>query len=70
MSGEPGYLTPNGRMRYAEVAAAQQRVCDAGHERDEIVSQALADELGVRGIAAVLRIDNATVSRRCGRAAR
>jgi hypothetical protein len=70
MSRKPGYHTPNGRMRYAEVAAAQQRVRDAGHERDEIVGHALAEELGVRGIAAVLRIDNATVSRRCGRAAR
>lgn len=70
MSGKPGYLTPNGRMRDAEVAAVQQRVRDAGHERDEIVGQALAEELGVRGIGAVLRIDNPTVSRRCARAPR
>jgi hypothetical protein len=57
-------------MRYADVAAARQRVRDAWHDRDEIVGRALADELGVRGNTAVLRNGIAIVSRRCGRAAR
>jgi hypothetical protein len=70
MTRLPGHLTSEGQSWFAELARAQREVQDAERRRDELVPQALAHGVGVRGVAKALRIDKATVSRRYGHSAR
>jgi transposase-like protein len=69
MPRQPGRITPDERMWFAEGAAAPQRMHHAEHECDDPVRQSLADGLGVRGAARALKIDKVTVSRRYKRCA-
>jgi hypothetical protein len=64
MPRKPGRIIPDGRMWFAEDAAAQEPMRNAEHERDDLIRQSLAHGLGVRGAARALKIDRATVSRR------
>jgi transposase-like protein len=64
MPRKPERITPDGRMWFAEDAAAPQRKHNAEHECDDLIRQSLAHGLGVRGAARALKIDKVTVSRR------
>jgi DNA invertase Pin-like site-specific DNA recombinase len=52
-----------------EDAAAQERICNAEREYDDLIRLSLAHGLGVRGAARALKIHRATVSRRYKRGA-
>jgi hypothetical protein len=69
MPRKPGRTTPDGRMWFAEDAAAHERMRNAERECDDPVRQSLAHGLGVRGAARALTIHRATVSRRYNRGA-
>jgi hypothetical protein len=69
MPRKPGHITPDGRIWFAEDAAAQERMRNAEHECDDPVRQSLAHGLGVHGAARALKIHRATVSRRYKRGA-
>ena len=64
MPRKPGRITPDGRMWFAEDAAAQEPMRNAEHECDDPVRQSLAHGSGVRGAARALTTHRATVSRR------
>ncbi len=59
-----GHETREGQRWIGKLSRAQHKVDAAEQERDEVVRDALADGLGVRGVAMGLGIDKATVSRR------
>lgn len=65
-----GSDTREGRRWLARLARAQRAVEEAERRRDQLAREALAHDLGVRGVAAALGIDKATVSRRYGQGAR
>jgi hypothetical protein len=69
MPRKPGRITPDGRMWFAEDAAAQEPMRNAEHECDDLMCQSLARGLGVRGVARALKIDKVTLSRRYKRCA-
>ena len=66
MQRMPGYVTPDGKRWSAKLRQARQAVEQAESRRDELVRAALADGVGVRGVAIALGIDKGTVSRRYG----
>ena len=69
MARTSGHVTDRGQLWVAQLEAAQQRVEEAERLRDDLVKDALADGLGVRGVARALGIDKGTVSRRYGQGA-
>jgi len=62
--------TKEGRRLLARLERAQRAVDDAERRRDQLAREALAQDVGVRAVAAALGIDKATVSRRYGKASR
>ena len=70
MARPAGQTTERGRRWLTQIVDARQKVEAAEKARDEVVREALQDGLGVRGVAAALKIDKATVSRRYGAAGR
>jgi hypothetical protein len=64
MPRKPGRITPDGRMWFAEDAAAPEPMRNAEHECDDPVRQSLAHGSGVRGAARALTTHTATVSHR------
>lgn len=69
MVRQPGYTTEEGQAWLERLERAQAVVEKATRERDELVHQALADGVGVRGVALALGIDKGTVSRHYGKRA-
>jgi DNA invertase Pin-like site-specific DNA recombinase len=58
--------TATRRRWHRKLEQAQLAVSSAEGKRDELVRQALADGVGVRGVALAIGIDKGTVSRRYG----
>jgi hypothetical protein len=54
------------RRWHRKLEQAQLAVSHAESKRDELVHQALAEGVGVRGVAQAIGIDKGTVSRRYG----
>jgi DNA invertase Pin-like site-specific DNA recombinase len=63
---QAGDTTHEGQRWFAKLTRAQRDVERAEQRRDELVKEALATGVGVRGVAKALGIDKATVSRRYG----
>jgi DNA invertase Pin-like site-specific DNA recombinase len=64
---QSGHATEEGRAWLERLGRAQAAVDAAADERDELVRQALAEGVGVRGVALALGIDKGTVSRHYGK---
>ncbi len=69
MVRRPGHATGSGRDWVAKIRTADRAARDATLARDELVRQALADGLGVRGAALALGLDKTTITRRYGKGA-
>ena len=65
-----GRDTTEGKRWLARLERAQRAVNEAENRRDQLARDALAHDVGVRGVAEALGVDKATVSRRYGKASR